>query len=153
VDNVLPGIAGVELITRLRAQRSQVPVVMLTAHGDAAVAVSAMKAGATDLIEKPASAADLLAAVRSAIAVTARGQPREQAGKEARMRFDGLTGRERDVLHRVLAGAPNKIIAADLGINQRTVENHRASVMRKVGARSLPELVRLALAADLRDVT
>lgn len=152
VDNLLPGMDGVALIALLRSQLSPLPAVMLTGHGDAAMAVAALKAGASDLIEKPASAADLLASVRHAIDTGADGNTQAQSRKAAQRRFEDLTTREREVLVRVLEGAPNKIIAADLGINQRTVENHRASVMRKTGASSLPALVRLALAADAQNV-
>ena len=108
-----------------------------------------MKAGASDLIEKPAIAADLLVSVRSAVARASDSRARDQARREAKARFAGLTDRQREVLTKVLQGAPNKIIAADLGINQRTVENHRAAVMRKTGSVSLPALVRLALAAGI----
>lgn len=148
VDNVLPGMDGVALIRKLRSRRARLPAVMLTGHGDAAVAVAAMKAGASDLIEKPASAAELLASVRQAIRVGGDDDPHSEARKSSQRMFAKLTSRERDVLAMVLDGSPNKIIAADLGINQRTVENHRASVMRKTGAASLPALVRLAIAAD-----
>jgi len=148
IDALLPGMGGVALLERLRTENSALPAVMLTAHGDAAMAVSAMKAGAADLIEKPVSAQDLLVSVEHAIERSTDLRARTAARHAARNSFAGLTARERDVLGEVLDGAPNKIIAADLGINQRTVENHRASVMRKTGAASLPELVRLALAAE-----
>ncbi len=151
VDNVLPGMDGVSLVTRLRSEGSHVPAVMLTGHGDAAMAVAAMKAGASDLIEKPASAAELLSSVRHAMKAGSDGDPSSEAHKAAQRRFSNLTAREREVLARVLEGEPNKIIAHDLGINQRTVENHRASVMRKTGATSLPDLVRLALKADMQN--
>ncbi|MBL4918992.1 chemotaxis protein CheB [Szabonella alba] len=148
VDNLLPGMDGVALITLLRSQQSKLPTVMLTGHGDAATAVAALKAGASDLIEKPASAAVLLASVRHAIKSGDNSQPVLETRKAAQQRFSGLTTREREVLALVLTGAPNKIIAHDLGVNQRTVENHRASVMRKTRAASLPALVRLALTAE-----
>ena len=155
VDNLLPNMDGVTLIDRLRAKKTRLPIVMLTGHGDAAIAVAAMKAGAADLIEKPASASDLLASVRQALksgkADTEGGAPTENH-RAARLKLDGLTKREREVMAKVLEGTPNKIIAADLGINQRTVENHRASVMRKTGAPSLPALVRLALLANVHDM-
>ena len=152
VDGLLPGMDGVALVKRLRSEGSQLPAVMLTGHGDAAMAVAALKAGASDLIEKPASAADLLASVRAAMAQMEDGRVRAERRKAAQSRFSDLTAREREVLARVLEGAPNKIIADDLKINQRTVENHRAAVMRKTGAASLPALVRLALAADAPSV-
>ena len=148
VDNVLPGMDGVALIALLRAENLSLPVVMLTGHGDATMAVRALKAGASDLIEKPASAAELLAAVRLALRKGEDLHPRHDLQQTARLRFASLTAREREVLARVLAGEPNKIIAAEMGLNQRTVENHRASVMRKTGSPSLPALVRLAFAAN-----
>ncbi len=150
VDNILPGMSGIELITQLRSQHVPIPSVMMTGFGDAATAVAALKAGASDLIEKPASAAELLASVRHAVETASSPKPRAGTRTAAEKRFETLTDRERAVLARVLAGDPNKIIAHDLGINQRTVENHRASVMRKTGAESLPALVRMALAADIR---
>ena len=149
VDALLPGLSGIDLLAKLQAENSQLPSVLLTGHGDAAMAVAAMRAGASDLIEKPASAAELVASVRHAVKVARSGPAQTGARKTASKRFAKLTTRERQVLAHVLAGEPNKIIAADLGINQRTVENHRASVMRKTGAESLPALVRMALAADI----
>ncbi len=150
VDNRLPGMDGVALIDLLRSEKSRLPTVMLTAHGDAAMAVAALKAGASDLIEKPARAADLLESVRVAIAKMADEDLQTEKRKTAQKRFSNLSAREREILARILEGAPNKIIAFDLGINQRTVENHRAAVMRKTGAGSLPALVRLSLAADVQ---
>ena len=147
VDGMLPGMGGVELLEVLSAEHASLPAVMLTANGDIAMAVNAMKAGAADLIEKPTSAADLLGSVSDAIARTTDDRARNTARRSAQKSFAALTPRERAVLAKVLDGAPNKIIAADLGINQRTVENHRAAVMRKTRVQSLPELVRLALAA------
>ncbi len=147
VDGILPGMSGVELLETLRTEHAALPSVMLTANGDVAMAVNALKAGAADLIEKPTSAADLLASVGNAIARSASESARNAARRTAQESFATLTPRERDVLAGVLDGAPNKIIADALGINQRTVENHRAAVMRKTGVHSLPELVRLALAA------
>lgn len=147
VDAQLPGMDGISLLRVLREQPPMPPAVVLTGHGDAAMAVAAMKAGAADLIEKPVSATELLASVRTATTGSDSAGARDSARRAAEHRFARLTARERDVLARVLQGAPNKIVAAELGINQRTVENHRAAVMRKTGAVSLPALVRLALAA------
>jgi two-component system CheB/CheR fusion protein len=148
VDAQLPGMSGIKLLEKLRAEGSPLPVVVLTGYGDAAMATNVMKAGAADLIEKPASASELMASVAQAIERSTDERARRTARRAAQKSFADLTRREREILDRVLDGAPNKIIAADLGINQRTVENHRASVMRKTGASSLPALVRLALAAQ-----
>ncbi|MFN3641699.1 MAG: chemotaxis protein CheB [Gemmobacter sp.] len=148
VDHLLPGMVGVDLITLLRSEGSRLPAIILTGHGDAATAVAALEAGASDLIEKPASDAEPLTGIRKTPKGADAVPPPSGARKAAQQRFADLTARERAVLERVLAGQPNKIIAHDLGINQRTVENHRASVMRKTGAASLPALVRLSLAAD-----
>lgn len=150
VDSRLPGMDGTTLIKTLRNEGLTLPMVMLTGHGDVSIAVAAFKAGASDLIEKPASAADLLASLRHAIAIKPGENGQSKEATSARERFINLTPREIDVLSGVLQGAPNKIIANDLGINQRTVENHRASVMRKTGAASLPELVRLAHVGGVR---
>jgi len=147
VDCVLPGMSGVDLLKALQAERATLPAVVLTGHGDIAMAVNAMKAGAADLIEKPASASDLLGSVANATERSTNTRARSTASRVAQKTFADLTKREREVLAKVLTGAPNKVIAHDLGINQRTVENHRAAVMRKTGATSLPDLVRLALAA------
>lgn len=152
VDHLLPGMDGITLVAQLRAENSYLPAVMLTGHGDAPMAVAALKAGASDMIEKPASAAELLASVRQAMRNAEEGQARAQSLNAAQKRLSELTTREREVLARVLEGASNKIIAHELGINQRTVENHRAAVMRKTGARSLPALIRLALAAEANRV-
>jgi two-component system CheB/CheR fusion protein len=149
IDSVLPGMSGIELIRHLRAENSSLPAVVLTGHGDATTAVAALKAGASDLIEKPASAIQLLDSVRKAIGAAQDISLRANFRKTAQQQLSALTKREQEILARILEGAPNKIIAADLGINQRTVENHRASVMRKLGVASLPDLVRLALAADM----
>ncbi|MBJ2150827.1 CheR family methyltransferase [Paracoccus sp. IB05] len=149
VDGLLPGQGGVALLETLRRLNIDIPAIILTGHGDAAMAVAAMKAGASDLIEKPASAKDLLSSVARAIAGSPGDQAKSEARRAAQAIFASLTLREHDVLALVLEGAANKNIAAKLGINQRTVENHRAAVMRKTGASSLPSLVRLALVAGV----
>lgn len=150
VDSHLPGMDGITLIKQLRDENSELAAIMLTGHGEASTAVAAMKAGASDLIEKPVSAAQLLETLRNATPPGKVNRGRAGARKVAQAKFSRLTKRENDVLVRVLKGEPNKIIAAELGINQRTVENHRAAVMRKTGADSLAALVRLALLADMQ---
>jgi two-component system response regulator FixJ len=144
-DVRMPEIDGIELQRRLRAQGCTLPVVVMTGHGDVALAVAAMKAGAMDFIEKPFSDDVLLAAIRAALA--RRGSERERAARtaEVRTRMQALSERERQVLDGLVAGKPNKIIAHDLGISARTVEIYRANVMTKMRADSLSALVRMAL--------
>ena len=147
VDAAMPGLDGLELLERLATDGHALPVIVITGNGDVAMAVRAMKAGALDFIEKPVRAPELLASIARALD-HARDAGAEAARHDgAAARVAGLTPRQRDVMAMVLAGHPSKNIAADLGISQRTVENHRASIMRKTGARSLPALARLALAA------
>ncbi len=149
VDAAMPEMDGFEVLRRLDEAGHRLPAIMITGHGDVPTAVRAMKAGAVDFIEKPVSVQDLVAGVGGAL------DRSRAAGKEsawhlaAATRIAGLTGRQREVMTMVLAGHPNKNIAADLGISKRTVDNHRAAIMRKTGARSLPALARLAMAAAL----
>lgn len=151
VDVMLPGLDGVALLEILRAENLHVPAIMLTGRGDAATAVAALKAGAADFIEKPADSTMLLTAVTRALAAARDIRARHHDRAEAKARFNTISPREHDVMLMVLDGKPNKIIAADLRINQRTVENHRASVMQKTGAASLPALVKLFLVASATD--
>jgi FixJ family two-component response regulator len=151
IDVMLPGMSGLALLLVLRAEGAQVPAIMLTGRGDAATAVAALKAGAADFLEKPADRTNLLASVGQALDQARADRARALARDRARARFETLTLREREVMQKVLDGIPNKNIAADLGINQRTVENHRARVMQKTKARSLPALVQLFLEAGRTD--
>jgi two-component system CheB/CheR fusion protein len=147
VDASLPGMNGIDLLTRLRAAGHTLPAIMITGASDVGVAVRAMKAGASDFLEKQFSHDDLLASIDRALD-QARDSTKLAAWRDdAAARLAGLTGRQREIMARVLAGEPSKNIAADLGISQRTVENHRAAIMRKTGCASLPALARLALAA------
>ena len=147
-DVRMPGLSGMELIDRLRSEGCDLPVVVMTGHGDVPMAVEAMKAGVTDFIEKPFADDVLLRAVRNAL--DREAAPSQDDGlKEARSRLATLSPRERDVLAGVVAGKANKVIAYDLGISPRTVEIYRANLMTKTGARNMAELMRLALAAGL----
>lgn len=147
-DVRMPGLSGLELVDHLRAQGSDLPVVVMTGHGDVPMAVEAMKAGVVDFIEKPFADDVLLRAVRSAL--DRHETPSPDGGlKEAQARLATLSPRERDVLAGVVAGKANKVIAYDLGISPRTVEIYRANLMTKTGARNMAELMRLALAAGL----
>ncbi|MDR3461116.1 MAG: CheR family methyltransferase [Beijerinckiaceae bacterium] len=147
LDATLPGMSGLELLGKLAESGQSLPTIMITGSCDVPMAVLAMKAGATDFIEKPAGRDDLLASVERALE-QARDQSKLVAWREsAATQVASLTRREHEIMDMVLAGQPNKNIAADLGISQRTVENHRASIMKKTGSKSLPALVRLALVA------
>jgi two-component system CheB/CheR fusion protein len=147
IDAYLPGMKGLDLLRHLQGAGSHLPAIMITGRSDVAMAVQAMKAGASDFIEKPVGRDDLLSSIDRAL-----DQARDK-GKQVIWREDAarhvasLTPRQREIMARVLSGQPSKNIAADLNISQRTVENHRASIMRKTGAASLPALARLALAA------
>jgi two-component system CheB/CheR fusion protein len=147
IDAYLPGMTGLDLLRHLQGAGSRLPAIMITGRSDVAMAVQAMKAGASDFIEKPVGREDLLASIDRAL-----DQARDK-GKQVVWRQDAarnvasLTPRQRQIMTRVVSGQPSKNIAADLAISQRTVENHRASIMRKTGAASLPALARLALAA------
>lgn len=147
IDAYLPGLSGLELLRRLRDGGDPLPAVMITGNSDVQMAVKAMKSGAADFLEKPIRSDDLFASVERTLE-RSRDSRKVSAWREAAARqLDHLTVRERQIMDLVLAGYPSKNIAADLGISQRTVENHRASIMRKTGSRSLPALARLALAA------
>ena len=147
VDAWLPGMSGLALLQTLRAAGVQLPSIMITGASDVPTAVQAMKAGAADFIEKPVRADELLSSVARALERARDVGKRVAWHTEAAGQIAELTLRQRQVMAMVLAGNPSKIIAADLGISQRTVENHRAAIMKKTGAQSLPALARLAVAA------
>jgi two-component system, LuxR family, response regulator FixJ len=143
-DVRMPGIDGLELQRQLNARRADLPVIVITGHGDVPLAVEAMKAGAIDFIEKPFSDKTLLAAIR--IAADRHGQTSRRGEELAaiRAKLATLSTREREVLDGLVAGLPNKTIAYDLQISARTVEVHRANLMIKMGAASLSDLVRMS---------
>ena len=151
IDAYLPGMKGVELLQRLADAGHHLPAVMITGNTDVSTAVLAMKAGATDFIEKPVSSQDLLNAVERALEASHDVSQKDAWLKDATSVLASLTIRQRQIMDRVLAGEPSKNIAADLGISQRTVENHRNAIMKKTRSKSLPALARLALAASGND--
>lgn len=148
-DVRMPGIDGLELVRRLRAKGVTHPVIVITGHGDVPLAVEAMKAGASDFIEKPFADEVLLSAIQAALDADQRLAKAEVAKRSFEAMLATLSPREQDVLRGVVAGKLNKVIAHELGISPRTVEVYRASMMTKTRANSLSELVRMALLAGL----
>jgi two-component system CheB/CheR fusion protein len=151
IDAYLPGMNGIELLQKLRDMGNRLPAVMITGYGDVPIAVKAMRAGASDFIEKPIGRSELLASVEHALEQSRDSSKLSAWREDAANHIAGLTMRQHQIMDLVLAGQPSKNIAADLGISQRTVENHRAAIMKKTGSKSLPALARLALAAAETD--
>jgi two-component system response regulator FixJ len=149
IDLRLPGMDGLALVTELRGQGVTVPVLMISAHGDVEMAVEAMRRGAQDFIEKPFDDTPFIQRIEAIRAVPspAAAEPAAATDPDARARLGGLTAREAEVMREVVAGRPNKVIAHRLGISLKTVEMHRARVMKKTGASTLAHLVRIAVAA------
>ena len=144
-DLHMPGLDGVELLRSLRVQGIKIPAIVITGHGDVPMAVSAMKAGALDFIEKPFEDQLLIDSVHRAADQIAQDPAADSV--EVNSRLATLTDREREVLAGIVAGHPNKTVAYDLDISPRTVEVHRANIMVKMGARSLADLVRKTISA------
>ncbi len=148
-DIRMPEMSGLDLLRRLREMKIEVPVIVITGHGDVPLAVEAMKFGAIDFLEKPFDDEVLLASVRAALE-RQQGEAKRQAERaDIESRISALSNRERDVLGGLVAGRANKQIAYDLGISPRTVEIYRANLMDKMRAASLSELVRMALIAGI----
>lgn len=148
LDVRMPGMDGLEVQQEMAAHGIDMPVVILTGHGDVGVAVKAMRAGAVNFIEKPYEKEALLQAIEEACLKLDRMHDKEMNASEARILIASLTGRERDVLNGLVAGNPNKTIAFDLGISPRTVEIYRANMMEKLRARSLSDALRIAFTAE-----
>ncbi len=150
-DVRMPGMSGIGLLEALRERRAALPIILITAHADIPLAIEAMKKGAADFFEKPFDDEALLASIRQALLRKTEDNAREQETQVASARFAKCTKREKEVLAALLGGKSNKVIAHDLGISRRTVEAHRATLMTKFEARSLPELVRLAGRISMKD--
>ena len=146
-DIRMPGMSGLDLLHALRAKACGLPIIVITGHGDVPLAVEAMKAGAVDFIEKPFDQEVLLSAVRTALDRSGGGASEEE--RIATEKLASLSARERQVLEGLVAGQSNKAIARDLGISPRTVEVYRANLMTKLEARSLSELIRMALRVEI----
>jgi FixJ family two-component response regulator len=140
-DIRMPGLSGLELQQRLNEQHAEIPIIFITGHGDVPMAVSAMKSGAADFIQKPFRDQDLIDRINKALERDRDRRKSRVELDEIRARIALLTPREKEVMQRVVRGQANKVIAMDLGVSQRTVELHRARVMRKLRMRSLAELV------------
>jgi RNA polymerase sigma factor (sigma-70 family) len=149
VDVRMPGMSGLELQEQLNLRGAMIPVIFITGHGDISMAVEAMRHGAFDFLPKPFRDQDLLDRVQKALDKDNRNRRQIAQMERIRELYETLTPREREVLELVTSGKPNKIMAADLGVSQRTIEIHRARVMEKMHANSLAQLVRMVL--DLRD--
>ena len=148
LDIRMPGADGLFVQQTLNERGVALPVVVLTGHGDIAMSVRALKAGAVDFIEKPFAKAELIAAIDAAFVKLDGGDRHRFDAAEAHVRLAVLTPRERDVLRGLADGLPNKTIAFDLDISSRTVEVHRANLMSKLRVRSLSQMLRIAFAAE-----
>ena len=141
----MPEISGIDLLRRVKELRVDIPVIVITGHGDISLAVDAMKLGAVDFLEKPFDDDQLLAALKSALSQGADQAERKAELSEIHDKLAALSNRERQVLEGLVAGNANKTIAFDLGISPRTVEIYRANLMTKMAANSLSDLVRMAM--------
>jgi FixJ family two-component response regulator len=144
LDVRLPGRSGLELQRELAAANRQLPIIFITAHGDIPMTVRAMKGGAIEFLTKPFRDQDLLDAIEAGLARDCARRESDKVLAALRERFDTLSSREREIMFLVTAGRLNKQIASDIGITESTVKVHRTNLMRKMKARSLPELSRMA---------
>lgn len=145
LDIRMPGTSGMEVQKRLAESGCSIPIIFITGHGDIPMAVEAMHIGAFDFIQKPFRDQDLLDRIDQALTTSDEQEQQSARKKTVQNQFQTLTPREQEVMQFVVHGSANKVIAMDLGVSQRTVEIHRARVMEKMQARSLAELVRMAL--------
>ena len=143
-DVRMTGMTGIELVVRLRERRISIPIIIITAHADISLAIKAMRHGVLDMLEKPFNNTALVNSIETTLARWNEGQAKPNLDA-INGRLETLTTREKEVLARLLNGLPNKIIAHELGVSTRTVETHRATIMSKMEASSLAELVRMSL--------
>jgi FixJ family two-component response regulator len=144
LDVRLPGISGLDFQSKRAEANDPIPIIFITGHGDIPMSVRAMKAGAVEFLPKPFRDQDLLDAIHVALERDAARREQERDIATLKGRFEWLTPREREVLPLVVSGLPNKQLAAEIGTSETTVKVHRGQLMRKMGADSLPELVRMA---------
>jgi FixJ family two-component response regulator len=144
LDVRLPEVTGLDFQVELAGAGIHIPIIFMTGHGDIPMTVQAMKAGAVDFLTKPFRHQEMIQAVNRALAVDRKRRAEYETVSELRLLYESLTAREREVIALVSAGLRNKRIAVDLGISEITVKVHRVHIMRKMGARSLADLVRIA---------
>ena len=149
LDVRMPGLSGFDLQNQLAAAGRVIPIIFITGHGNVSMSVRAMKAGAVDFIEKPFEDQTLLDALNQSLEKDRQAKLEQAEKREIKQRVDSLTAREREVFKRVVAGMLNKQIAFEQGTTERTIKAHRARVMQKLQARSLADLVRLAVKAGI----
>ena len=152
LDVRLPELSGLDFQTELANRNIQIPIVFMTGHGDIPMTVRAMKAGAVEFLPKPFRDQDMLDAVQSGLDQDRKRRKNTSETTKLKASFDSLTAREREILALVTSGLMNKQIAAEIGITEITVKVHRANVMRKMGAKSLAQLVRMADALGVRRI-
>jgi two-component system response regulator FixJ len=145
LDVRMPGMSGLELQEQLNLRGAMIPVIFITGHGDVPMVVEAMQQGAFDFLQKPFRDQDLIDRIQRALAADQKNRQVLKERDRVRARLDSLTPREREVLDLMMRGKPNKVMAAELGLSQRTVEIHRARVMEKTDASSLAQLVRMVM--------
>jgi two-component system, LuxR family, response regulator FixJ len=148
LDVRMPNMTGLELQEALNKRHSTLPIIFITGHGDIPMAVEAMRRGALDFLRKPFGEDDLLQRVNEALKRATEVRDVRKVRAEAQTHFETLSPREKEVFERIASGQANKFVAAELGISERTVEIHRSQVMRKMGARSLAQLVRMKIDLD-----
>ncbi len=146
LDIRMPGMSGMELLENLKGQGIQLPVIVITGHGDVPLAVRAIKQGAFDFLQKPFSAQALLDRVYAALESIKKSELKNRELDTLRSSFDALTNREKEIMELVVAGSPSKAIGMKLGISSKTVDIHRSSIMKKLNVRNIAELVQRRLA-------
>lgn len=152
LDIRLPGMSGLDFQAKLAAAKIEIPIIFMTGHGDIPMTVQAMKAGAVEFLTKPFRDQDMLDAIQAALERDRSRHEKESMVSTLRARFDALTPREQEVMACVTRGLMNKQVAAEIGITENTVKVHRGNVTKKMGAKSLAELVRMADALGIRRV-
>ncbi len=149
LDIRMPGMSGLELQQELNRRESNLPIILMSGHGDIPMAVQAMREGALDFIQKPFRNQELLDMVNRALEICEKQQNDQNQTQSIKQRIHSLTSREHQVMQMIVDGKTNKVIAVDLGLSQRTIEVHRANVMHKLEAHSMADLVRIVTQTDM----